>query len=46
MRADACVVAAYGDPRATKDIDIFVQAAPDNATSLMSALARFGASTC
>lgn len=36
-------VAAYGYPRATKNIDIFVRAAPDNASSLMKALARFGA---
>ena len=39
----AYAVAAYGYPRATKDIDIFVRAAPDNASSLMRALARFGA---
>jgi predicted nucleotidyltransferase len=39
----AYAVAAYGYPRATKDIDIFVQPAPANASSLMRALARFGA---
>jgi predicted nucleotidyltransferase len=39
----AYAVAVYGYPRATKDIDIFVRAAPDNASSLMKALARFGA---
>ena len=39
----AYAVAVYGYPRATKDIDIFVRAAPENATSLMRALARFGA---
>jgi predicted nucleotidyltransferase len=39
----AYAVAVYGYPRATKDIDIFVRAAPENATSLMKALARFGA---
>ncbi len=39
----AYAVAAYGYPRATKDIDIFVQAAPKNASNLMRALARFGA---
>jgi predicted nucleotidyltransferase len=33
----------YGYPRATKDIDIFVRAAPENASSLMKALAHFGA---
>jgi len=40
----AYAVAAYGYPRATKDIDIFVRASPENASSLMRALARFGAS--
>lgn len=39
----AYAVAAYGYPRATKDIDIFVRAAPDNASALMRALTRFGA---
>jgi hypothetical protein len=39
----AYAVAVYGYPRATKDIDIFVRAAPENAASLMRALARFGA---
>jgi predicted nucleotidyltransferase len=39
----AYAVAAHGYPRATKDIDIFVQPAPANASSLMRALARFGA---
>ncbi len=39
----AYAVAAHGYPRATKDIDIFVQPAPENASSLMRALARFGA---
>jgi predicted nucleotidyltransferase len=39
----AYAVAVYGYPRATKDIDIFVRAAPDNAANLMRALARFGA---
>ena len=39
----AYAVAAYGYPRATKDIDIFVRAAPDNASNFMRALARFGA---
>jgi len=39
----AYAVAAYGYPRATKDIDIFVQPAPENASSLMKALDRFGA---
>ena len=39
----AYAVAVYGYPRATKDIDILVRATPDNASSLMKALARFGA---
>jgi len=39
----AYAVAVYGYPRATKDIDIFVRAAPENASSLIKALARFGA---
>jgi predicted nucleotidyltransferase len=39
----AYAVAVYGYPRATKDIDIFVRAAPANASCLMRALARFGA---
>jgi predicted nucleotidyltransferase len=39
----AYAVAAYGYPRATKDIDIFVQPAPENASNLMRALERFGA---
>jgi predicted nucleotidyltransferase len=40
----AYAVAAHGHPRATKDIDFFVRAAPDNAPNLMKALRRFGAS--
>ncbi|MBK7115801.1 MAG: nucleotidyltransferase [Proteobacteria bacterium] len=39
----AYAVAAYGFPRATKDIDILVGPSPDNASSVMKALARFGA---
>ena len=39
----AYAVAAYGYPRATKDLDLFVQPAPENASNLMRALARFGA---
>jgi predicted nucleotidyltransferase len=39
----AYALAAHGFPRATKDIDFFVLATPENATSLMQALARFGA---
>ena len=39
----AYAVAVYGYPRATKDIDFFVRATPENAASLMNALRRFGA---
>jgi hypothetical protein len=39
----AYAVAVHGFPRATKDIDFFVWATPDNAASLMRALTRFGA---
>lgn len=36
-------VAVHGYPRATKDIDLFVNATPENAAHLMRALAKFGA---
>jgi predicted nucleotidyltransferase len=39
----AYAVAVHGFPRATKDIDFFVWATPDNAANLMRALTRFGA---
>jgi len=39
----AYALAVHGYPRATKDIDFFVWATPENATSLIRALARFGA---
>jgi predicted nucleotidyltransferase len=39
----AYAVAVYGFPRATKDIDFFVWATPENAANLLRALARFGA---
>jgi hypothetical protein len=39
----AYALAAHGFPRATKDIDFFVWATPDNSANLMKALARFGA---
>lgn len=39
----AYAVAVHGYPRATKDMDVFVRAAPDNASNLMRALRRFGA---
>jgi predicted nucleotidyltransferase len=40
----AYAVAVHGYPRATKDIDFFVWATPANASSLMKALIKFGAS--
>lgn len=39
----AYALAVHGYPRATKDIDFFVWASPENATSLLHALNRFGA---
>jgi len=36
-------VSFYAQPRATKDIDLFVQADPSNATAIYAALASFGA---
>jgi len=36
-------VAFHGHPRATKDLDILVNAAPDNAARVYRALAAFGA---
>jgi predicted nucleotidyltransferase len=39
----AYAVAVHGFPRATKDIDFFVSATPENATNLMRALSKFGA---
>ena len=39
----AYAVAVHGFPRATKDIDLFVWATPENAANLMRALAKFGA---
>jgi predicted nucleotidyltransferase len=38
----AYALAVHGFPRATKDIDFFVCATPDNADDLMRAIARFG----
>jgi len=37
-------VAFHGHPRATKDLDILVEADPDNAKRVYAALAAFGAS--
>ena len=39
----AYALAAHGFPRATGDIDIWVRNSSDNATRVMSALAKFGA---
>ncbi|MCP4452626.1 MAG: hypothetical protein GY809_14285 [Planctomycetes bacterium] len=39
----AYALAAHGYPRATMDIDIWVMPSPKNATSVLRALARFGA---
>ena len=39
----AYAVAVHGYPRATKDIDFFVWATPENASNLMKALTKFGA---
>ncbi len=36
-------VAFHGHPRATKDLDVLVRAAPDNAARVYRALAAFGA---
>lgn len=36
-------MAAHGYPRATKDIDLWVAATPENASRVYSALGRFGA---
>lgn len=35
-------VAFHGRPRFTKDIDVFIEASPDNAERLLSALTDFG----
>lgn len=48
-RADFLIVgsyarAAYGEPRATKDLDLCVRATPDNARRVWTALLAFGAS--
>jgi predicted nucleotidyltransferase len=43
LLVDAYAVAVHGFPRATKDIDFFVWATPENAANLMRALAKFGA---
>ena len=37
--------AAYGEPRATKDLDIWVRPSPENARRVWEALTAFGAPT-
>lgn len=39
----AYAVGVHGHPRATKDLDIWVEASPDNAPKIISALEAFGA---
>lgn len=39
----AYALAAHGYPRATGDIDIWVDATPENAENVLAALAKFGA---
>ena len=39
----AHALAFHGVPRATGDLDLWVRAAPDNATRVMAALRRYGA---
>lgn len=39
----AYALAVHGKPRATGDLDIWVEATPDNASRVMRALAAFGA---
>ena len=39
----AYAVSVYAQPRATKDLDVLVQADPENAKALFAALAEFGA---
>ena len=39
----AYALALYGRPRATGDLDVWVEATPENATRVMRALAAFGA---
>lgn len=39
----AYAVAHHGEPRYTKDLDLWVDATPENAKRVWSALARFGA---
>jgi hypothetical protein len=39
----AYAVGVHGHPRATKDLDIWIEASPENASRVMDALRQFGA---
>jgi hypothetical protein len=41
----AYALALYGRPRATGDLDLWVEASPENAAKIMTALGAFGAPT-
>jgi hypothetical protein len=43
MIVGAYAVGVHGRPRATKDLDVWVEASPDNAPKVMAALRDFGA---
>ncbi len=43
MVIGAYAVGIHGHPRATKDLDIWIEASPDNATRVIQALRQFGA---
>ena len=43
MIVDAYALAVHGRPRATGDLDIWIDATPENARRVMQALAAFGA---
>jgi hypothetical protein len=43
MVVGAYAVGVHGHPRATKDLDIWIQASTDNASRVMNALRTFGA---
>ncbi|WP_437781101.1 hypothetical protein [Sorangium sp. So ce1097] len=43
MVVGAYAVGVHGRPRATKDLDIWVEASAENAARVMAALHRFGA---
>jgi hypothetical protein len=43
MVVGAYAVGVHGHPRATKDLDVWVEASPDNAPKVINALRDFGA---